>query len=104
MSENEALKKLKNISQKNEVFRNFIGMGYYNTITPQCYFKKYFRKSRLVYFLHSLSARSSSRKIRNVVQFSTDDYGFNRNGYCKCISLLDEGTAAAEAMGLCHRI
>ena len=31
MSENDALKKLKLLSKKNEVFRNFIGMGYYNT-------------------------------------------------------------------------
>ena len=34
MSENEALKKLKLLSHKNEIYRNFIGMGYYNTITP----------------------------------------------------------------------
>ena len=34
MSENDALKKLKLLSKKNEVFRNFIGMGYYNTVTP----------------------------------------------------------------------
>ena len=34
LSENDALKKLKEISKKNEYFRNFIGMGYYNTITP----------------------------------------------------------------------
>ena len=29
MSENDALKKLKSISKKNKIFRNFIGMGYY---------------------------------------------------------------------------
>ena len=34
LSESEALKKLKLISKKNETFRNFIGMGYYNCITP----------------------------------------------------------------------
>ena len=34
MSENDALKKLKSISKKNKIFRNFIGMGYYNSITP----------------------------------------------------------------------
>ena len=31
LSENDALKKLKSISKKNVIFRNFIGMGYYNT-------------------------------------------------------------------------
>ena len=34
LSENDALKKLKSISKKNRIFRNFIGMGYYNSITP----------------------------------------------------------------------
>ena len=34
LSESEALKKLKLISKKNETFRNFIGMGYYNCFTP----------------------------------------------------------------------
>ena len=34
MSENDALKKLKLLSMRNEIYRNFIGMGYYNTITP----------------------------------------------------------------------
>ena len=34
LSENDALKKLKTISKQNKIFRNFIGMGYYNTFTP----------------------------------------------------------------------
>ena len=34
LSENDALKKLKSISKKNKIFRNFIGMGYYNSLTP----------------------------------------------------------------------
>ena len=34
LSENDALKKLKSISKKNIIFRNFIGMGYYNSLTP----------------------------------------------------------------------
>ena len=34
LSENDALKKLKSISKQNIIFRNFIGMGYYNSFTP----------------------------------------------------------------------
>ena len=34
LSESEALKKLKLIASKNETYRNFIGMGYYNCFTP----------------------------------------------------------------------
>ena len=39
LSENDALKELKAISKKNEYFRNFIGMGYYNTITPNVFLR-----------------------------------------------------------------
>jgi hypothetical protein len=64
-SEYEALRKLKAISKKNKIYSNFIGMGYYGTFHSICYFKKYFRKSRLVHILHSISARSCTRKIGN---------------------------------------
>ena len=55
-SEYEALRKLKAISKKNQIYSNFIGMGYYGNIHSICNFKKYFRKSRLVYFLYPLPA------------------------------------------------
>src|SRR5210317_1325941 len=38
-----------------------------------CYFKKYFRKSRLVYIVYLISARSCTRKIGNVIKFPTND-------------------------------
>ncbi len=79
-SEYEALRKLKAISKKNEIYSNFIGMGYYGTYTPYviflytiCNFKKYIRKSRLVYLIYTLSARSSTRKIGNAFKFPTND-------------------------------
>lgn len=34
LSESEALNKLKGIMSKNKVYKNFIGMGYYETLTP----------------------------------------------------------------------
>ena len=55
LSENDALKKLKSISKKIK----FLGILLeWDIIIPllQTFFKKYFRKSRLVYFLYSLSA------------------------------------------------
>ena len=59
LSENDALKKLKSISKKNKIFRNFIGMGYYNSITPNVILRNILRKSRMVYLLYSIPARSS---------------------------------------------
>ena len=80
LSENDALKKL-NLFQKNEIFRNFIGMGYYNSFTPNVILK-YFGKSWLVYFIHTLSTRSCSRSFRDAFEFSTINNRFDRNGYC----------------------
>ena len=71
-SEYEALRKLKAISKKNQIYSNFIGMGYYGTYTI-CNFEKYFRKSRLVHFLYTLSARGGARKIGNAFKFPTND-------------------------------
>ena len=59
-SEYEALRKLKAISKKNQIYSNFLGMLLRN-IYSICNLKKYIRKSRMVYVLHTLSARSSSR-------------------------------------------
>jgi hypothetical protein len=72
-SEYEALRKLKVISKQNRIYSNFIGMGYYWYIYTLRNFKKYFRKSWMVYFLHSLSARSSTRKIGDAFEFPTND-------------------------------
>ena len=50
LSESEALKKLKLISQKNETFRNFIGMGYYNCFTPHVVLRNIFVTTQLCNF------------------------------------------------------
>ena len=72
-SEYKALRKLKVISQKNKVYSSFIGNGILWNLYALCNIKKHFRKSRMVYIIHTLSTRSSTRKIGNVNEFSTDD-------------------------------
>ena len=42
MSEHEYLKHVKEISQKNKVFANYIGQGYYDTITPSVIIRNVF--------------------------------------------------------------
>ena len=70
LSESEALKKLKIISQKNETFRNFIGMGYYNCFTPNVILRNILENPGW-YTSTPLSARSCSRKTRNATEFPT---------------------------------
>ncbi|MCR6721230.1 MAG: hypothetical protein NVV59_13320 [Chitinophagaceae bacterium] len=42
MSENEYLKHIKEVSLLNKVYKNYIGQGYYDTITPLGYSSEYF--------------------------------------------------------------
>jgi glycine dehydrogenase len=39
--EAQALAELRTLAEQNKVFRSFIGQGYYNTITPECYSAQY---------------------------------------------------------------
>ncbi len=81
-SEYEALRKLKNLSKKNTIFSNFIGMGYYGTYTPNVI-------------------------IRNILEnpgWYTSYTPYQPEVAIANASLLDEGTAAAEAMGLSYRL
>ena len=80
-SEYEALRKLRTISKKKSSLLEFYWHGLLWNLYTICYFKKYIRKSRLVYFIYTLSARGSSRKTWDVIKFSTNDCWFYWNGY-----------------------
>tara|TARA_B100001057_G_scaffold454600_1_gene500505 strand:- start:181 stop:573 length:393 start_codon:yes stop_codon:yes gene_type:complete len=72
-SEYEALRKLKAISKKKSNLLKFYWYGLLWNVYTICNFKKYIGKSWLVYFVYTLSARSSTRKIRNAPKLSTND-------------------------------
>ena len=81
-SEYEALRKLKAISKKKSNLLKFYWYGLLWNIYTVCNFKEYLRKSRLVYFIYTLSAWGSPRKTWDVIELSTNDSWFYRNGYC----------------------
>ena len=66
-SEYEALRKLRAISKKKSYLLKFYWNGLLWNLYSICNFKKYFRKSRLVHFLYTLSTRGSSRDRKSVV-------------------------------------
>ena len=103
VSENDALKKLKSISKKNEIFRNFIGMGYYNTFTPNVILRNILENPGWYTSYTPYQPEVAQGRLEMLLNFQqviTDLTGMDIAN----ASLLDESTAAAEAVGLCQRI
>jgi len=57
-SEFSVINEIRELASQNKIFRSYIGMGYYNCITPR-YPAKHFGKSRLVYAIHAYQAEIS---------------------------------------------
>ncbi len=103
MSENDALKKLKDLSKKNEIFRNFIGMGYYNTITPNVILRNILENPGWYTSYTPYQPEVAQGRLEMLINFQQVIMDLTGMDIANA-SLLDEGTAAAEAVGLCQRL
>ncbi len=103
LSENDALQKLKDISKKNEYYRNFIGMGYYNTITPNVILRNILENPGWYTSYTPYQPEVAQGRLEMLLNFQQLIMDFTGMDIANA-SLLDEGTAAAEAVGLCQRI
>ena len=81
-SEYKALRKLKNIAKKNEVYSSFIGMGYYGTYTPYVILRNILENPGWYTSYTPYQPEVAQGRLGNVAQFSTNDYRFYGNGYC----------------------
>ncbi|MBL7814722.1 MAG: aminomethyl-transferring glycine dehydrogenase [Saprospiraceae bacterium] len=96
-SESLYLRDLKAIANKNKVFNNFIGMGYYGTVTPSVILRNVFENPGWYTQYTPYQAEIAQGRLEAILNFQTMVSDLTALPIANA-SLLDEGTAAAEAM------
>jgi len=99
LTEKDYLDHLQKISEKNKVFKNFIGQGYYGTITPSVLLRNIFQNPGWYTQYTPYQAEISQGRLEALLNFQTVVSDFTGLEIANA-SLLDEGTAAAEAMAM----